>query len=183
MFARCYGIAAIGLRYFNVFGPRQDAEGAYAAVIPRWVAAMLAGTPIVINGDGETTRDFCYVANVVQANLLAATAPAATVSGQVYNVAVGGRMSLNDLYAALRDLVAERHPGLAVAAPVARGFSRRRRAPLAGRHHARRSTPSGYAPTHDVARGLREALPWYESHPLAAPIARAARTPGVRGTA
>src|SRR6478672_794069 len=112
VFARCYGIAATGLRYFNVFGPRQDAEGAYAAVIPRWVAAMLAGTPIVIYGDGETTRDFCYVGNVVQANLLAATAPEATVSGQVYNVAVGGRISLNDLYSALRDLVVERHPGL-----------------------------------------------------------------------
>ena len=72
MFARCYGMPTIGLRYFNVFGPRQDPDGAYAAVIPRWVAAMLAGAPVTINGDGETTRDFCYVANVVQANLLAA---------------------------------------------------------------------------------------------------------------
>ena len=182
VFARCYGIAATGLRYFNVFGPRQDAEGAYAAVIPRWVAAMLAGTPIVIYGDGETTRDFCYVGNVVQANLLAATAPEATVSGQVYNVAVGGRISLNDLYSALRDLVAERHPGLAVAAPIHEDFRagdvRHSQADISKAVDAFR-----YAPTHELRAGLREALPWYESHPLAAPMARAARTPGVRGTA
>jgi len=182
VFARCYGIAATGLRYFNVFGPRQDAEGAYAAVIPRWAAAMLAGTPIVIYGDGETTRDFCYVGNVVQANLLAATAPEATVSGQVYNVAVGGRISLNDLYSALRDLVAERHPGLAVAAPIHEDFRagdvRHSQADISKAVDAFR-----YAPTHELRAGLREALPWYESHPLAAPMARAARTPGVRGTA
>jgi UDP-N-acetylglucosamine 4-epimerase len=126
VFARCYGMAATGLRYFNVFGPRQDAEGAYAAVIPRWAAAMLAGTPIVIYGDGDTTRDFCYVGNVVQANLLAATAPAASVCCEVYNVAVGGR-TLNDLYSTLRDLVKERHPGFGRGADP-RGFSRRRRA-------------------------------------------------------
>jgi UDP-N-acetylglucosamine 4-epimerase len=182
VFTRCYGIAATGLRYFNVFGPRQDAEGAYAAVIPRWAAAMLAGTPIVIYGDGETTRDFCYVGNVVQANLLAATAPAATVSGQVYNVAVGGRLSLNDLYAALRDLVTERHPDLAVAAPIHEDFRagdvRHSQADITKAVDAFR-----YAPTHELRAGLREALPWYESHPKAPPMARAARTPGVRGTA
>jgi UDP-N-acetylglucosamine 4-epimerase len=179
---RCYGTAATGLSYFNVFGPRQDAEAAYAEVIPRWAAAMLAGRPIVIYGDGETTRDFFYVGNVVQANLLAATAPAATVSGQVYNVAVGGRLSLNDLYAALRDLVTERHPDLAVAAPIHEDFRagdvRHSQADITKAVDAFR-----YAPTHELRAGLREALPWYESHPKAPPMARAARNPGVRGTA
>ncbi|MEP6996256.1 MAG: SDR family oxidoreductase [Betaproteobacteria bacterium] len=181
VFARCYGVAATGLRYFNVFGPRQDAEGAYAAVIPRWAAAMLAGTPIVIYGDGETTRDFCYVGNVVQANLLAVTAAVATVSGQVYNVAVGGRISLNDLYAALRDLVAERHPGLRIAVPIREDFRagdvRHSQADIAKAAGAFR-----YAPTHDLRAGLSEALPWYESH-QPAPLAQPGRTPGVRDTA
>src|SRR5436309_3573132 len=92
-FARAYDFSSIGLRYFNVFGPRQDPEGAYAAVIPRWVATMLRGEAVHIHGDGETTRDFCYVANVVQANVLAATAADPAATGEVYNVAVGGRMS------------------------------------------------------------------------------------------
>jgi UDP-N-acetylglucosamine 4-epimerase len=182
VFSRCYGVVATGLRYFNVFGPRQDAEGAYAAVIPRWAAAMLSGTPIAIYGDGETTRDFCYVGNVVQANLLAATAPAATVSGEVYNVAVGGRISLNDLYAALRDLVAERHAGLRVEAPIYGDFRagdvRHSQADIGKAIGA-----FGYAPTHSLHAGLREALPWYEAHSRTASIARAEREPGVRGTA
>ena len=162
VFARCYGTASIGLRYFNVFGPRQDPEGAYAAVIPRWAEAMLHGKPIVIYGDGETTRDFCYIANVVQANLLAATRGDPQVLGQVYNIAVGGRMSLNVLFDTLRGLVRERHHDLAVPAPVYEGFR-----PGDIRHSqadigkARRLL--GYDPTYDVRTGLREALPWYES--------------------
>ena len=162
VFGRCYGTASIGLRYFNVFGARQDPEGAYAAVIPRWVEAMLHGRPIVIYGDGETTRDFCYIANVVQANLLAATSSDPQVLGQVYNVAVGGRMSLNELFAAMRGLVAERHRELAVPTPVYEGFR-----PGDIRHSqadigkARRLL--GYDPTYDVSTGLREALPWYEA--------------------
>jgi UDP-N-acetylglucosamine 4-epimerase len=162
VFARCYGTASIGLRYFNVFGPRQDPEGAYAAVIPRWAEAMLHGKPIVIYGDGETTRDFCYIANVVQANLLAATSGDPEVLGQVYNVAVGGRMSLNMLFDTLRGLVRERHHDLAVPAPVCEGFR-----PGDIRHSqadigkARRLL--GYDPTYDVRTGLREALPWYEA--------------------
>ena len=114
--------ASIGLRYFNVFGSRQDPEGAYAAVIPRWVAAMLSGKPIVIHGDGETTRDFCHVSNVVQANLLAATVADSAAIGQVYNVAVGGRMSLNGLFGALRELLVERHHGLAIPDPIHEDF-------------------------------------------------------------
>jgi UDP-N-acetylglucosamine 4-epimerase len=162
VFARCYGTAAIGLRYFNVFGARQDPEGAYAAVIPRWAEAMLDGRPIVIYGDGATTRDFCYVANVVQANLLAAISRDPGVVGQVYNIAVGGRTSLNALFTTLSGLVRERHPELVVQAPVYEGFR-----PGDVRHSqadigkARRLL--GYDPTYDVGSGLREALPWYEA--------------------
>ena len=161
VFERCYGMSTIGLRYFNVFGPRQDPEGAYAAVIPRWVAAMLRGESVQIHGDGETTRDFCYIDNVVQANLLAATAgPAA--SGQVYNVAVGGRMSLNELAATLRDAVQARHRGLRVPAPTHGPFRdgdvRHSQADIG---KARRLL--GYAPTHDAGTGLTDALSWYES--------------------
>ncbi len=162
VFGRCYGMATIGLRYFNVFGSRQDPEGAYAAVIPRWVAAMLRGTPITIYGDGETTRDFCYVSNVVQANLLAATVGSDAV-GHVYNVAVGGRLSLNDLYGILRGLVVERHPRLRVPPPIREDFRagdvRHSQADIG---KARRLL--GYDPTHDTRSGLRDALPWYEAH-------------------
>ena len=161
VFDRCYGFPTVGLRYFNVFGPRQDPDGAYAAVIPRWAASMLAGTPVTINGDGETTRDFCYVTNIVQANLLAAITDSDGATGQIYNVAVGGRMSLNDLFATLRDLLIERHPDLRIPAPVRGDFR-----PGDVRHSqadvskARRLL--GYRPTHDIRSGLREALPWYE---------------------
>ena len=162
VFGRCYGTASIGLRYFNVFGARQDPEGAYAAVIPRWAEAMLVGRPIVIYGDGTTTRDFCYIANVVQSNLLAATNRHPNVVGQVYNIAAGGRMSLDALFATLRDLVLARHPDLVVPGPVYEGFR-----PGDIRHSqadigkARRLL--GYDPTYDVSAGLREALPWYEA--------------------
>ena len=122
VFGRCYDMASIGLRYFNVFGPRQDPQGAYAAVIPRWVETMLQGRPVVIYGDGETTRDFCYIANVVQANLLASTAIDANAVGQVYNVALGGRLSLNSVFETLRRLLEQRHPVLRVAAPIHEDF-------------------------------------------------------------
>ena len=91
VFARCYGMSSIGLRYFNVFGPRQDPNGPYAAVIPKWIAAMIQNEPVYINGDGSTSRDFCYVANVVQANLLAATTASAQAVNTVYNIALGRR--------------------------------------------------------------------------------------------
>jgi UDP-N-acetylglucosamine/UDP-N-acetyl-alpha-D-glucosaminouronate 4-epimerase len=162
VFGRCYDVASIGLRYFNVFGPRQDPEGAYAAVIPRWVETMLRGSPVVIYGDGETTRDFCYIANVVQANLLAATTTEPGAVGQVYNVALGGRMSLNSVFETLRHLLGRRHPGLSVAAPIHEDFR-----PGDIRHSqadigkARRLL--GYDPLHDVHAGLEEALPWYEA--------------------
>lgn len=162
VFDRCYGLRTIGLRYFNVFGRRQDPDGAYAAVIPAWIDAMLRGAPVHVNGDGSTTRDFCHVANVVQANLLAASAADPDALGQVYNVALGGRTSLMDLHATLRRLIAERHPRLAIGDPLHRPFRagdvRHSQADIG---KARRLL--GFAPAVDVSAGLREALPWYEA--------------------
>jgi UDP-N-acetylglucosamine/UDP-N-acetylgalactosamine 4-epimerase len=172
VFDQCYAMTTIGLRYFNVFGPRQDPEGAYAAVIPRWADAMLNGAPITIFGDGETTRDFCYIANVVQANLLAATTDNAAAVRQVYNVAVGGRMSLNELYATLRDLTIDRHPDVRVAPPSYLNFR------AGDVRHSQASIDKakrllGYEPTHDVKSGLGESLSWYDGRSTAQlPFAR-----------
>lgn len=102
VFARTYGFKTIGLRYFNVFGKRQDPNGAYAAVIPKWTAAMIAGDDVFINGDGETSRDFCFIENTIQANILAATTQNDEAKNQVYNVAVGDRTTLNDLFNAIK---------------------------------------------------------------------------------
>ena len=163
VFGRCYGTASIGLRYFNVFGPRQDPDGAYAAVIPRFAARMLRGMPVTIYGDGETTRDFCYVANVVQANILAATVADGAAVGQVYNVAVGERTSLNALHAQVRALLLERHPRLRIEPPQYAGFR-------AGdvRHSEadidKAQRLLGYRPAFDVRAGLAAALPWYEAN-------------------
>jgi len=173
VFGRCYGMASIGLRYFNVFGARQDPEGAYAAVIPRWVDTMLRGSPVVIHGDGETTRDFCYVANVVRANLLAATTGEAAAINQIYNVAVGGRMSLSALYSTLRSLLGQRHPERTFASPIHEDFR-----PGDVRHSqadiSKAGRLLGYEPAFDVRAGLVEALPWYEARfaPPAVPPAR-----------
>jgi UDP-N-acetylglucosamine/UDP-N-acetylgalactosamine 4-epimerase len=162
VFARCYGMATIGLRYFNVFGPRQDPEGAYAAVIPRFVTAMLRGTPVTIFGDGNTSRDFCYVANVVQANVLAATVDDENALNGVYNVAVGGRLTLNELHAVLADLIARQHPALDIPPPRHADFRagdvRHSEADI---DKARRLL--GYQAEWDVKSGLANALPWYES--------------------
>ena len=182
VFGRCYGMATIGLRYFNVFGSRQDPEGAYAAVIPQWVAAMLGGSPVVIHGDGETTRDFCHVSNVVQANLLAAMVADPAAIGQVYNVAVGGRMSLNDLFATLRELLVERHSG------ACRSLPRSTRNSVPAMSATRRPTsprPGGFSDTsrrQDVRSGLRVALPWYEA-PASPAASRPLEIQDVRGTA
>ncbi len=161
-----YGLEFIGLRYFNVFGPRQDKDSAYAAVIPVWVGALLQGTPCVINGDGETSRDFCFVKNAVQANILAATAPD-SASDEVYNVACGTRTTLATLYALLRAGLVRMH----VDAPATAGptFGPFRagdvRHSLADISKAQKQL--GYAPTHDVEQGLAEALAWYvSSHTL-----------------
>src|SRR5882724_5260288 len=163
VFAQCYGFESIGLRYFNVFGPRQDPNGAYAAVIPKWISAMLKNEPVYINGDGETSRDFCFVANVVQANLLAATTQSSSALNEVYNIAAAKRTTLNQLFESLRDRLAPKFPHLKGLRPVYRDFQK-------GdvRHsHADISKARellGYHPTHDVDAGLTEALDWYVEH-------------------
>lgn len=159
VFARSYGFASIGLRYFNVFGKRQDPEGAYAAVIPKWTAAMIRGEDVFINGDGETSRDFCYVDNAVQANLLAATTTSPDAKNQVYNVAVGDRTTLNMLFSALRDSLRE----LGVKSTV----EPRHRDFRAGdvRHSQadvrKAQQQLGYQPTHRLGQGIVAAMPWY----------------------
>ena len=163
VFARTYGFMTIGLRYFNIFGKRQDPNGAYAAVIPRWIAAMVANQPVHINGDGETSRDFCYIANAVQANLLAAGAEQPEALNQVYNVAVGERTSLNDLCASLAGGLLERYPHLAGFTPVHRDFRAGDvRHSLADIGKAVRLL--GYAPSHRIDAGLKESLAWYVAH-------------------
>jgi len=160
VFARAYGVSAVGLRYFNVFGPRQDPNGAYAAVMPMWFAALLKQEAVYINGDGETSRDFCFVGNAVQANLLAATAPALPKGHEVFNVAVGDRTTLNQLYAAIREQVARWQPAAAAMQPVYRDFRagdvRHSQADI-----GKASSVLGYVPTHRVAEGLDIAAPWY----------------------
>jgi UDP-N-acetylglucosamine 4-epimerase len=160
VFGKTYGLQSMGLRYFNVFGPRQDPNGAYAAVIPKWIAAMIQGEPITINGDGETSRDFCYIANVVQANLLAATTQNPEAINQVYNVAVGDRTTLNELYAQLKSELLADYPHLQGSAPLYRDFRagdvRHSRADI-----SKAANRLGYAPTQPIAQGLALAMPWY----------------------
>ena len=167
VFARCYGMQAVGLRYFNVFGPRQDPEGAYAAVIPRWIRAILSGESVEVNGDGETSRDFCYIANVVQANLLAALTEEPRALNEVYNIAVGENTSLNGLLEILRTLLAAQCQP-AQFKPIYRPFRAGDvRHSLADISLARERL--GYAPTHTLASGLKEALPWYVKRSEVAP--------------
>jgi UDP-N-acetylglucosamine 4-epimerase len=163
VFARCYAFPSIGLRYFNVFGARQDPEGAYAAVIPRWTRAMLLGGTVTINGDGETSRDFCFVDNAVQANLLAATTDDPAAVNQVYNVAVDDRTSLNRLFDILRDCLAECRPEVRSLRPIYGDFRpgdvRHSQADIA---KARRLLH--YAPSHRLEEGVRASMAWYVSH-------------------
>lgn len=158
VFARCYGFKTIGLRYFNVFGKRQDPNGAYAAVIPRWAAAMLKGDEVFINGDGETSRDFCFVENAVQANLLAATADE-NAKNEVYNVAVGDRTTLNTLFHALQSALSEQGRPYDKT-PVYRDFR-----PGDVRHSqadiSKAGSKLGYAPEYRIMEGIAKAMPWY----------------------
>ena len=158
VFARTYGFKTIGLRYFNVFGKRQDPNGAYAAVIPKWTAAMIKGEEVFINGDGETSRDFCFVENAVQANLLAATADD-SVKNEVYNVAVGDRTTLNDLFRALQAALAENGRPYGKA-PVYRDFRagdvRHSQADI-----SKAADRLGYAPEFRIMDGIAKAMPWY----------------------
>ncbi|MCG8028781.1 MAG: NAD-dependent epimerase/dehydratase family protein [Candidatus Thiodiazotropha taylori] len=160
VFARCYDFNTIGLRYFNIFGQRQDPNGAYAAVIPKWVASMIDREDVFINGDGETSRDFCYIDNAVQANLLAATTTNPDATNQVYNVAVGDRTSLNQLFTKIRDILADRFDYLSDLAPVYRDFRAGDvRHSLANIDKA--NSLLGYQPSHNIDQGLTEAMSWY----------------------
>ena len=160
VFARCYGFKTIGLRYFNIFGQRQDPEGAYAAVVPKWVASLLDNQPVYINGDGETSRDFCFIDNAVQANLLAATTENEDALNQVYNVAVGEQTSLNQLFEMIKGLLAEDRPELAGVSAVYRDFRAGDvRHSLADISKAKRLL--GYMPAHRIGEGMKEAMGWY----------------------
>jgi len=162
VFAKAYGFKTIGLRYFNIFGPRQDPNGAYAAVIPKWAAAMIRNEPVWINGDGETSRDFCFVANAVQANLLAATVLTEDATNQVYNIAVGDRTTLNELFEAMRATLETRFSHSKGYAPNYRDFRAGDvRHSLAEIGKAR--TLLGYVPSHRIRQGVVEAMDWYVS--------------------
>ena len=160
VFDVCYGFKSIGLRYFNVFGPRQDPNGAYASVIPAWIGALLRGQVPYINGDGTAARDFCHVDNVVQANLLAATVEDALALGQAYNIALGDQTSLTELYEMIRAGVAQKYPHLKGVKPVYREprkgdlmFSR------ADTSKAQRLL--GYRPAVRIMEGLQKTIDWY----------------------
>lgn len=159
VFARTYGFKAIGLRYFNVFGKRQDPNGAYAAVIPKWTAAMIAGDDVFINGDGETSRDFCFIENTVQANILAATTQNEEAKNQVYNVAVGDRTTLNDLFNAIKDALNKN--GVTYSKePIYRDFR------AGDVRHSQASIEKikfflDYAPQFIISQGIENAMPWY----------------------
>jgi UDP-N-acetylglucosamine 4-epimerase len=158
VFTRAYGFGSIGLRYFNVFGKRQDPNGAYAAVIPKWVAAMIRGEDVIVNGDGETSRDFCFIDNVVQANILAALAQPEGVN-QVYNVAYNARTSLNELFEYLaralgnNGIVYDKQP---VYSDFRAGDVRHSQADI-----SKAKQLLGYEPMHNIVQGLEVSMPWY----------------------
>lgn len=159
VFSRSYGFETIGLRYFNVFGPRQNPNGAYAAVIPKWALSLLDGEPVFINGDGETSRDFCFIENTVQANLLAATTSNPAARNQVYNVAVNDRTTLNQLFYLLRENLVKFGVSESVQ-PTYRDFRegdvRHSQADI-----NKACSLLGYQPTHNLAAGLVRTVPWY----------------------
>ena len=163
VFSKNYGLGSIGLRYFNVFGPRQDPNGAYAAVLPRWVTAMITSEPVSIYGDGTTSRDFLYIANVVQANLLAATTSNPAAINQVFNVALSTRTSLNELFEVIRSKLLPDYPHLQNLRPHYQSFR-----PGDILHSqadiSKAKTLLGYNPSHTLEKGLDAALDWYKSN-------------------
>ena len=166
VFFSCYGTESIGLRYFNVFGPRQDPNGAYAAVIPQWIAALIKGEILRINGDGETSRDFCYIENVIQVNILAALSNDPDAINQVYNVALNERTSLNQLYEMIRSLLVKEFPYLKKHKPeyvtFREGDVRHSQADI-----SKATRLLGYMPTHQIDKGLKQALDWYIANVVA----------------
>ena len=165
VFSNTYGLQTIGLRYFNVFGKRQDPNGAYAAVIPKWIAAFLKNDEVVINGDGKTSRDFCYVDNAVQMNLLAATSSNNDALNQVFNVAMNNRTSLNELFEMIKEKLNNKLNELDNKMPVYKDFR-----PGDVRHSQadikKAKVLMGYKPEYSISDGLDEALDWYLSNLL-----------------
>ena len=160
VFAKTYGFKTIGLRYFNIFGKRQDPKGAYAAVIPKWVSDIINKNDVFINGDGETSRDFCYIENTVQVNLLAAMSEDENAVDQVYNVALNDKTSLNDLYHMIENRLIERKPSLENKLPIYRDFREGDvRHSQANINKAKKLL--NYEPTHSISKGLDEAMDWY----------------------
>jgi len=166
VFAACYGFRSVGLRYFNVFGPRQDPDGPYASVIPAWIGALLRGEPAYVNGDGSCARDYCHVDNVVQANLLAATVEEPQALGQAYNVAVGEQTTLNELFEIMRDQLARRLPHLADARAMHRA-PRRGDMLLSCADISKAQRLLGYRPVFTLRSGLAQTIDWYMEHLLA----------------
>lgn len=160
VFSQTYCFNTVGLRYFNVFGPRQDPDGAYAAVIPKWIASLIKGEPVYINGDGETSRDFCFIENVQQINLLAATSEDREAINQVYNVAVGDRTTLNNLYVQLQLNLLPDYPHLQGVTPLYRDFRtgdvRHSQADI-----GKSTLLLGYRPSHRISEGIMIAMKWY----------------------
>lgn len=162
-FAAHYRLQCIGLRYFNVFGPRQDSNGAYAAVIPKWIAAMIKGDPIHINGTGETSRDFCYVENVLQANILAATTESNEAVNQIYNIALNNNTTLNQLFEYIREILVLTYSHLASFKPVYGDF--RPGDVMHSQADIRKSCQLlGYDPSHTITQGLANTIGWYMKH-------------------
>jgi len=160
VFARTYGFKTIGLRYFNIFGARQDPDGAYAAVIPKWVAAMLHNEPVYINGDGETSRDFCYIENTVEANILSALADDPEAVDQVYNVALNDQTTLTELFNSIRNILQNRLPDLQIPDPIYQDFRagdvRHSRADI-----SKAKKLIGFDPKFKIDEGLDLAMDWY----------------------
>jgi len=160
VFQKCYGMEAIGLRYFNVFGKRQDPNGAYAAVMPKWIGQILDGEDLFINGDGETSRDFTYIDNVVQANILAGTTTNEKAFGEAFNTAIGGRETLNNLYTAITKGIKKELPNLDIRNPIYRDFR------VGDIRHSNANIDKiqkilDYEPTHTLESGLNESIAWY----------------------
>jgi UDP-N-acetylglucosamine 4-epimerase len=160
VFHKVYGFQSIGLRYFNVFGKRQDPNGAYAAVIPKWLSALIHDEDVYINGDGETSRDFTYIANVIQSNILAGTTTNEEAFGEVFNAGIGGRLTLNELYGSINKELEENLEGFTSKKAIYRDF----RAGDIRHSNAnidKLKNATGYEPTHDIDRGLEESIKWY----------------------
>lgn len=170
VFADCYAFDSVGLRYFNVYGERQDADGPHAAVVPRWIAAMMRREPVFINGDGSAARDFCYVDDIVQANLLAATVEDAAAVNQVYNVGLGAATTLVRVFETLRSLLGSRLPHVRGLRPVHRAI-RVGEARVSVADIGRAGSRLGYCPQWPVEAGLARTVDWHVAAHAAAPRA------------